>query len=922
MSKILSSSSSWMNRIVRSSSSSCHWSSETKMASNHHHYHRCFSLLSSSMNNNNNKTTTTASYCCSNTSNSRIIYQHQANNTHHILQSRRRLHLTPRELDHLTLHQVGRLAQYRLARGLRLNHPEAVGLLTMQMMEDIRSGNYTVASLMQKGQTLLGLRQVQPGVASLIPNVQIEGTFPDGTKLLTIHHPIALESVDSVDVALEGSFLPVPDKSVWYTGDNNDTTTTTIPGAIITSSSDDDDNNDIVLNNDGRSFIEMPITNTGDRPIQVGSHYPLVETNKALRFDRRQSIGYRLNIPSGSSVRLEPGDTKTVTLVELGGTKRVNMGNRLCQNLSTTTGDGVEEIMNRVREGGFLHEPLPTVTPGRAYTLPRAAYADMYGPTVGDKVVLGDTSLVIEVERDLLTSNNNNNYGEECKFGGGKTLREGMGQSTSAPPSQALDVVVTNALIVDAVSGIIKADIGIKDNRIVGLGKAGNPDIQNGVTPGMVVGNCTDVIAAEGRIVTAGGMDSHVHWICPQQIPEALGSGVTTMLGGGTGPSAGTCATTCTPSPSQMNAMLRAVDGYPLNFGFSGKGNTSDPSVLTDVLLAGAAGFKLHEDWGTTPSAIDAALTFADQHDVAVTIHTDTLNESGFVDDSIAAIAGRTIHTYHTEGAGGGHAPDILKIVSEKNVLPSSTNPTRPFTINTMEEHLDMLMVCHHLSSSIPEDIAFAESRIRAETIAAEDLLHDMGAISIMSSDSQAMGRVGEVITRTWQTADKMKQQFGALSDSDDYANGNDNTRVKRYIAKYTINPCLTHGMAQHVGSVEKGKLADLVLWKPALFGAKPEMIVKGGMIAMAQMGDPNASIPTPQPVQMREMFVDQSGGDHRSMAFVSAAAVNEGKLQEQLGKTVTAVEGCRTVTKDDLPYNTATPEMEIDPETFQVKAD
>jgi urease len=743
----------------------------------------------------------------------------------------RTLHLTPRERDHAELHHAGRVAQYRLARGLRLNHPESIALITLQMMERIRDGTTSVAELMSLGQSLLGLNQVQPGVAKLVKNVQIEATFPDGTKLLTVHHPIVAQS-GNLTLALEGSFLPVPSEDIFSSqaaqdskpgsGPNGDY----YPGQIITASGD-------IHLNQGRNFIELPVTNSGDRPIQVGSHYAFVETNKALLFDRSVSIGKRLNVPSGASVRFEPGETKTVTLVDLGGGKRVISGNRLTDGVASS--DRQAEIMNRVTQLGFGHVPSTSYPPpsGKPYSLPRPAYADMYGPTIGDRVVLGDTTLVIQVEKDYTY------YGDECKFGGGKTLREGMGQSTSATSSEALDTVITNALIVDAVIGIVKADVGIKGNKIVGIGKAGNPDIMDKVDPNMIVGVSTDVIAGEGMILTAGGIDTHCHWICPQQIDDAIASGVTTMFGGGTGPSSGTSATTCTPAPSQVEMMLQATDNYPLNFGFSGKGNTSDASTLYDVLLSGAAGFKLHEDWGTTPSTIDAALAFADEHDVAITIHTDTLNESGFVADSIAAMKGRTIHTYHTEGAGGGHAPDIIKIVSEDYVLPSSTNPTRPFTKNTIDEHLDMLMVCHHLSSSIPEDIAFAESRIRAETIAAEDLLHDMGAISMISSDSQAMGRVGEVICRTWQTADKMKRQFGPLESDDNSA---DNFRVKRYIAKYTINPAITHGMSHLVGSVESGKLADLCLWKPGFFGAKPEMIIKGGTIAWAQMGDPNAS--------------------------------------------------------------------------------
>eukprot|EP00545_Synedropsis_sp_CCMP1620_P004768 CAMPEP_0119004840 /NCGR_PEP_ID=MMETSP1176-20130426/1384_1 /TAXON_ID=265551 /ORGANISM="Synedropsis recta cf, Strain CCMP1620" /LENGTH=800 /DNA_ID=CAMNT_0006956593 /DNA_START=418 /DNA_END=2820 /DNA_ORIENTATION=+ len=779
----------------------------------------------------------------------------------------------------------------------------------MQMMESIRDGTHSVAQLMSLGQTLLGFHQVQPGVASMIPNVQVEATFPDGTKLLTVHNPISMPH-GNLTTALAGSFLPVPETSLFVVMDeNNDNNVVLPPGAILV---DDSSGDGTITLNAGRSLIELAVTNSGDRPIQVGSHYAFCETNAALVFDRRISIGKRLSIPSGASVRFEPGETKTVTLVDLGGTQTVVTGNLLTNGVASE--DRIDEIMERVQERHFGHATAVEVPDGQAYTMTRSAYADMYGPTTGDRVLLGDTSLVICVEADYTS------YGDECKFGGGKTLREGMGQATGVHAADALDTVITNALIVDARVGIIKADVGIKGNKIVGLGKAGNPDMMNGVT--MIVGATTDVIAGEGLILTAGGIDTHVHFICPQQIDDAIASGVTTMFGGGTGPSAGTSATTCTPAPSQVEMMLQATDDYPLNFGFSGKGNSSDPSVLKDVLNSGAAGFKLHEDWGTTPSAIDAALSFAEEHDVAITIHTDTLNESGFVDDSIAAMKGRTIHTYHTEGAGGGHAPDIIKIVSEDYVLPSSTNPTRPFTRNTIDEHLDMLMVCHHLSSSIPEDIAFAESRIRAETIAAEDLLHDLGAISMISSDSQAMGRVGEVVCRTWQTADKMKRQMGPLDE--DVGSDADNFRVKRYIAKYTINPAVTHGFSHMVGSIEPGKLADLCLWKPSMFGAKPEMVIKGGTISWAQMGDPNASIPTPQPAMMREMFGAKGKAvGNTSVAFVSQAAADL-EIGERLGlnKKVEAVVGCRNLTKKDMVLNDSTPDITVDPETFQVVAD
>ena len=540
----------------------------------------------------------------------------------------------------------------------------------------------------------------------------------------------------------------------------------------------------------------------------------------------------------------------------------------------------------------------------------RQAYAEMFGPTTGDRVRLADTELWIEVEKDFTI------YGEEVKFGGGKVIRDGMGQSQRVSKDVA-DTVITNALIIDH-WGIVKADIGLKGGRIAAIGKAGNPDIQPGVS--IVIGPGTEIIAGEGMIVTAGGIDSHIHFICPQQIEEALMSGVTTMLGGGTGPATGTFATTCTPGPWHMASMLLAADAFPMNLGFLGKGNASLPAALTEQVAAGAIGLKLHEDWGTTPAAIDCCLSVADAMDVQVAIHTDTLNESGFVEASIAAFKGRTIHTYHTEGAGGGHAPDIIKVCGQSNVLPSSTNPTRPYTVNTLDEHLDMLMVCHHLDPGIAEDVAFAESRIRRETIAAEDILHDLGAFSMLSSDSQAMGRVGEVIIRTWQTAHKMKLQRGALKNDTSKA---DNFRVKRYIAKYTINPAIAHGIAHEVGSIEVGKLADLVLWKPALFGVKPSLILKSGMIAAAAMGDPNASIPTPQPVHFRPMFGAFGGALATSVTFVSQAALkNPAVAALGLKKPLMAVKNCRTIGKKDMVHNDYAPTIEVDAETYLVKAD
>jgi urease subunit alpha len=540
----------------------------------------------------------------------------------------------------------------------------------------------------------------------------------------------------------------------------------------------------------------------------------------------------------------------------------------------------------------------------------RQAYAEMFGPTVGDRVRLADTALLIEVEKDFTL------YGEEVKFGGGKVIRDGMGQGQGLS-AQVADTVITNALIVDH-WGIVKADVGIKNGHICGIGKAGNPDVQPQVT--INIGAATEIIAGEGLILTAGGIDSHIHFICPQQIEEALTSGVTTMIGGGTGPAAGTCATTCTPGPWHLHSMLLAAEAFPMNLGFLGKGNVSTAEAAREQIRAGALGLKLHEDWGTTPAAIDTCLQVADEMDVQVAIHTDTLNESGYLEATLAAIAGRTIHTYHTEGAGGGHAPDIIKAAAHGNVLPSSTNPTRPYTVNTIDEHLDMLMVCHHLDAAIAEDIAFAESRIRRETIAAEDILHDIGAFSMMSSDSQAMGRVGEVIIRTWQTAHKMREQRGSLRDD---PAGNDNFRVKRYVAKYTINPAITHGIAGCVGSVEVGKLADLVLWRPAFFGVKPSLIIKGGMIAAAPMGDANASIPTPQPVHYRPMFGAFGRALEKCVTFVSAAALCDTDfLKLGLRKRIEAVRATRELRKSDMIHNGARPHIEVDSETYEVRAD
>lgn len=664
---------------------------------------------------------------------------------------------------------------------------------------------------------------------------------------------------------------------------------------------------------------------------QIGSHYHFIEANPQLEFDRVRSYGYRLDIAAGTSIRFEPGDEKTVTLVEIAGRKIIRGGNNIASGVLDLS--RAEEILKNVEAGNFRNmlEPAGDAAHIKPFELDRSVYASMFGPTVGDKIRLGDTDLWIKVEKDFTS------YGDECKFGGGKTLRDGMGQATGESDADTLDLVIINAVIVDW-SGIYKADIGIKNGFISGIGKAGSPDVMDGVTEGMIVGSCTDVMAGEGMIVTAGGIDTHIHYICPQQASECMATGVTTLLGGGTGPTAATTATTCTPGKNNMRDMLQALDKLPLNYGITGKGNDSDPKALREQVEAGACGLKLHEDWGCTPAAIDSCLTVCDEYDVQCLIHTDTLNESGFVESTIAAFKDRAIHTYHTEGAGGGHAPDIISVVEYDNVLPSSTNPTRPYTRNTLDEHLDMVMVCHHLSKNIPEDIAFAESRIRAETIAAEDVLHDMGAISMMSSDSQAMGRCGEVVLRTWNTAHKNKLQRGFLKE--DEGTDADNFRVKRYVSKYTINPALAQGMSHLLGSVEVGKLADLVIWDPAWFGTKPTMVVKSGLISYSMMvsaimlnpppslfltnhhqGDPNASISTVQPIIGRPMYAPHVPST--SVLFVSQASIDCGNIESYgLKKRVEAVKGCRTVRKKDMKHNFNMPKIHVDPENYRVEAD
>ncbi|KAG8710530.1 Urease [Ceratobasidium sp. 423] len=839
------------------------------------------------------------------------------------------MRIPPREHDKLLLHQLGFLAQKRLARGLKLNHTEATALIASQLQEYIRDGNHRVDQLMQLGKDILGRRHVLPSVPSLLPEIQVEGTFPDGVFLVTVHDPICTDS-GNLERALYGSFLPIPSNSRFVLEDPSLYARSAAPGAVVVRRGPP-----IEINQD-RDRIRLKVTNKGDRPIQVGSHYNFSETNRFLDFDRVKAYGRRLDIPAGTAVRFEPGETKPVNLVWIGGLGVIAGGNCItdeCLRPSPRLEDSgklrildEKEITERIIDSGFEHTPEPgALSISEPRTMTRETYAGMYGPTTGDRVRLGDTCLWVEVEHDLTV------YGEECMFGGGKVIREAGGQRRSGRYNSGYfgeeeicvpDLIIDNALIIDW-SGIYKADIGIYKGKIVGIGQAGNPDTMDGVHPKLIVGTSTEVIAGENLIVTAGAIDAHVHYICPQQWQEAMASGTTTMIGGGTGPSAGTNATTCTPSPFYMHHMLAATDSIPMNFLFTGKGNDSHPKALEEIVRAGAGGLKLHEDWGTTPAAIKCCLDVGDKYDVQVNIHTDTLNESGYVERTIDAFGGRTIHTYHTEGAGGGHAPDIIVVCGQDNVLPSSTNPTRPFAVNTVSEHHDMLMVCHHLNKSIPEDCAFADSRIRKETIAAEDVLHDIGAISIIASDSQAMGRVGEVISRTWRTAAKMREHRGPLTAEGDVEE-KDNARVKRYISKYTINPAITHGISHLVGQVKEGCLADLVLWRPENFGAKPEMVLKSGVIAWAQMGDANASIPTVQPVYPRPMWGAHPGSAAlNSVAFVSKISKDLG-IREKYGlsKQVEAVKNCRNVRKKDMKWNDSTPKMSVDPETYAVHVD
>ncbi|KAI7857721.1 urea amidohydrolase alpha subunit [Circinella umbellata] len=769
----------------------------------------------------------------------------------------------------------------------------------------MRDGTYSVAQLMDLGKQMLGRRHVIPDALTSMHDVQIEGTFPDGTYLVTVHDPICTDD-GNLEMALYGSFFPIPssDKFPLPEPDANYTP----PGALQIQPGQ-------IKLNAGRKRVSLTVTNQGDRPIQVGSHFHFIEANASLLFNRALAYGMRLDIPAGTAVRFEPGDFKAVTLVEIGGHKIITGGNGLASGQVDMS--RLPDIMNLINERGFLHDANTPYLPSepKGYVLEREFYADHFGPTTGDLIRLGDTSLWARVEKDYTV------YGDECKFGGGKVLREGMGQATGRLDAEVLDLVITNAMIFDY-TGIYKADIGIKGSTIVGIGKAGNPDVMDGVTPGMIVGAGTEALAGEGKIFTAGAIDTHVHFLCPQMAEQAIASGITTLIGGGSGPTTGSNATTCTNGRYNVKLICKGTDDLPVNCGFTGKGNVTDRKDIIEQVESGVLGLKLHEDWGTTPAAIDVCLDVCEELDVQATIHADTLNEAGYVESTIAAFKNRTIHTYHSEGAGGGHAPDIITVCAEPNVLPSSTNPTRPFTTNTLDEHVDMLMVCHHLSKSIPEDVAFAESRIRAETIAAEDVLQDMGAISMISSDALAMGRIGEVILRTWKTASKMRDQRGKLEEDKDVEG--DNYRIRRYIAKYTINPAIAHGISHIVGSIEVGKMADLVVYTPEFFGSKPEMIIKGGTVAYCNMGDPNASIPTTEPVLARPMFgMLPSVTGQISCLFVSQLSIDSGVIDSyNLKKRIEPVKNCRNIGKKDMKLNDCMPVITVDPETYQVTAD
>lgn len=816
------------------------------------------------------------------------------------------MHYTPREVERLIFSQAGRLAQRRLANGKKLNHLEATALISTVLQEVIHDENHSVSYLMDLGKRILGRRHVHPSVVGTLKQMQVEGTFETGTHLITVHHPVSTDDGD-FKMALYGSFLPAPLVDPFPPINEADFHPLAMPGAVRPAES-----GDIILN-PGRPRVTLTVTNKGTRAAYIGSHFHFMETNPDLEFDREKAYGYHLDIPAGEFLCFEPGHSQPVTLVQIGGSKVIQGGSGHAKGPFDPSRSA--EILQQLQEAGYRHLPEETTEKNEAEpcSVDRAQYASSYGPTTGDLVRLASTDLWIKIEKDYTV------YGDECTVGCGKTLRDGMGAASGRADSECLDLAIINAVIIDW-TGIFKADIGVKDGSIVAIGKAGNPATMDGVSENMVVGSNTDIIDAGGKIVTAGGIDTHVHNICPQQANEALSSGITTLFGGGTGPSTSSTAVNGTASKRYIKQMMQACDQLPLNFGLVGKGSDSEKVGLQDQINAGVVALKLHEDFGCTPSTIDNCLNVCEEQDIQCHIHTDGLNEAGFLEHTAAIFKGRSIHVYHVEGAGGGHAPDVIKLVEYSNVLPSSTTPTMPYTTNTIDEHIDMAANCHRLSKDNPDDVSFLKNRIREETISAEDILHDFGAISIMSSDSQAMGRSADVLTCTWKAAHKNKLQRGPLPE--DEGTGADNYRVKRYISKYTINPALTQGISHVIGSVEAGKLADLVIWDPAEFGTKPFQVLKKGFITFAQMGDPNGAVADVEPLIARPMY----GALHpeSSVMFVSQASAAEGGdvHSYNLRKQIEVVKNCRTVTKHDLKYNDATPKIEVDPKTLVVSCE
>ncbi|KAI1036175.1 hypothetical protein LB504_011413 [Fusarium proliferatum] len=813
------------------------------------------------------------------------------------------MHYTPREVERLLFSQAGRLAQRRLAHGKKLNHLESSALIATVLQEIIHNEDYSVADLMNLGKGILGRRHVRPSVVRTLKQMQVEGTFRTGTHLITIHNPISTDDGD-LKMALYGSFLPVPSHDLFPAINEADFHPLAMTGAIRPA-----ETGDIILNA-GRDRVRLTVTNKGTRAVYIGSHFHFMETNPDLDFDREKAYGYHLDLPAGGFLRFEPNEPKTVTLVQIGGSRIIQGGSGYAKGPVDLA--NVQKILKQLQQAGYRHSPEEptkheTLQP---CSISREKYASAYGPTTGDLIRLGSTDLWVKVEKDYTS------YGDECTLGCGKTIRDGMGAASGRSDADCLDLAIINAVIIDW-TGIFKADIGVKDGAIVSIGKTGNPATMDGVSDNMVIGSNTDIIDAGGKIVTAGGIDTHVHNICPQQAFEAISSGITTLFGGGTGPSTSSTAVNGTASKKYIRQMMQACDQLPLNFGLVGKGSDSEKVGLLDQIKAGVIALKLHEDFGCTPSTIDNCLNVCEEQDIQCHIHTDGLNEAGFLEHTAAIFKGRSIHVYHVEGAGGGHAPDVIKLVAYPNVLPSSTTPMMPFTTNTIDEHIDMAANCHRLSKDNPDDASFLKNRIREETISAEDILHDIGAIGIMSSDSQAMGRSAEVLTCTWKAAHKNKIQRGPLDEDKD--TGADNYRVKRYISKYTINPAITQGISHAVGSVEAGKLADLVIWDPAEFGTKPFQVLKKGFITYAQMGDPNGAVADVEPLIGRPMY----GALHpeSSVMFVSQASIAQGGDVHSYGlkKQIEVVKNCRTVKKSDLKYNSATPKVEVDPKTLHL---